>query len=417
MILSGIRVRALAAIVLTPVLLGGLRSSAADWPQWRGLQRDGHTPESFPATLSAGSTPLWRIPVGHGYASPVITSNTVIYLDEAGGREVAHAVDAGTGKPLWTTPLGPVFTDEFEPGPRSTPVIDGDRVYVQTALGELQCLALSDGARRWGTNFAGYGMQWVHDRASNIGAASRRGNTGSPVVDGDRLLVQVGATNGAAFVAFDKRSGKELWKSQDDLTSFSSPVVGTLGGRHQMVAVSCEGLLALDPADGALLWRIPFKTGANRNVLTPILADDTVYYSSHTTGLRATRVRSEGGAVRAEDAWLNRDAKINLSSPVLVGRHLFGLGPTKDFICVDRDTGKILWSQPGFGASAATLAASNGRLLVLTDLGELVLLAANPERYEELGRIQVSGKTFSHPAYAGGVLYVRDPQQLAAYRL
>lgn len=417
MIPSGIRAFVLAACVLTSGFFAGFQGCASDWAQWRGPQRDGHTPETFPATLSAGSTPLWRIPVGHGYASPVVSSNTVVYLDEAGGREVAHAVDAATGKPLWTTPLGPVFTDEFEPGPRSTPVIDGDRVYVQTTLGELQCLALADGALRWGTNFAGYGMQWVHDRASNIGAASRRGNTGSPVLDGERLLVQVGSTNGAAFVAFDKRSGKELWKSQSDLTSFSSPVVGTLGGRPQMVAVSCEGLLALDPANGALLWRIPFKTGANRNVLTPILVGDTVYYASHTTGLRATRVRPEGGAVHAEDAWLNRDAKINLSTPVVVGRHLYGLGPTRDFICVDRDSGKILWSQPGFGASAATLAASNGRLLVLTDLGELVLLAANPERYEELGRIQVCGKTFSHPAFAGGVLYVRDPQQLAAFRL
>ncbi|MFO1461755.1 MAG: PQQ-binding-like beta-propeller repeat protein [Verrucomicrobiota bacterium] len=417
MIRSGIRDLALAANLLASLLLAGLRSSASDWPQWRGPQRDGHTPESFPATLSSGTTPLWRIPVGHGYASPVVSSNTVVYLDEAGGREVAHAADAATGMLRWTTPLGPVFSDEFESGPRSTPLIDGDRVYVQTALGELQCLALADGTRRWGTNFTGYGMQWVHDRASNIGAASRRGNTGSPVVDGDRLLVQVGSTNGAAFVAFDKQSGRELWKSQDDLTSFSSPVVGTLGGRRQMVAVTCEGLLALDPADGALLWRIPFKTGANRNVLTPILSDDTVYYSSHTTGLRATRVRSEGAAVHAEDAWLNRDAKINLSTPVAVGSHLFGLGSTRDFICVDRNSGKILWSQPGFGASAATLAASNDRLMILTDLGELVLVAANPDRYEELGRIQVCGKTFSHPAYAGGVLYVRDPQQLAAYRL
>ncbi|MBL9174802.1 MAG: PQQ-binding-like beta-propeller repeat protein [Verrucomicrobiales bacterium] len=408
---SGIR----ACVFLAALLGVGL--SAADWPQWRGPRRDGHTPDTLPDALPTGMAPLWRLPVGHGYASPVVASNTVVYLDEAGGRELAHAVDSLTGKPKWTTPLGPVFSDEFEPGPRCTPLVDGDRVYVQTALGELQCLSLATGAFRWGTNFAGYGMQWVHDRASNIGAASRRGNTGSPLVEGDRLLVQVGSTNGAAFVAFDKVSGAELWRSQNDLTSFSSPVVGTLGGRRQMVAVTCEGLLALDPTQGALLWRIPFKTGANRNVLTPIVADDTVYYSSHTTGLRATRVSPEGGAVRAEDAWLNRDAKINLSTPVVVGRHLFGLGPTRDFICVDRDSGRILWSQPGFGASAATLAASNGRLLILTDLGELVLLAANPERYEELGRAQVCGKTFSHPAYAGGVLYVRDPQQLAAFRL
>lgn len=389
---------------------------AGDWPQWRGPQRDGQATESAPTSLPAGQAPLWRRSLGHGYASPVVASNTVVILDDSGGQETAQALDAATGRPRWSSAIGPVFTDEFEPGPRCTPLIDGDRLYVQTALGEFRCLNLSDGAVKWRFHFGDYGMRWVTDRSSNIGAASRRGNTGSPVIDGDRILVQVGSINGASIVAFDKRTGRELWKSQNDLTSFSSPVVGRLGGRPQFVTVTGEGLLALDPADGALLWRIPFKTGANRNVLTPVLADDTVYFASHTTGLRATVVRPDGQGVKAEDAWLNRDARINLASPVVVGKHLFGLGAAKNFICVERASGRILWSQPGFGDMASTIASGN-RLLVLTDLGELRLLAANPERYEELGQMQICGKTFSHPAYADGVLYARDPRELVAYRL
>ena len=397
-------------------LLAVVGLSAADWPQWRGPSRDGHTTESAPASLPQSSAPLWRRPLGHGYASPVVASNTVIILDESGGQEVAHALNAATGELRWSVTVGPVFTDEFEPGPRCTPVVDDDRVYVQTAPGEFQCLALADGSRRWRFHFGDYGMRWVADRASNIGAASRRGNTGSPVVEGDRILVQVGSTNGACIVALDKRTGRELWRSQNDLTSFSSPVIGRLGGRSQFVTVTCEGLLALDPSDGAVLWRVPFKTGANRNVLTPILADDTVYFASHTTGLRATRVRPGEPGVAADEAWLNRDARINLSTPVAVGGHLYGLGPARNFIAVDRATGRIAWSQSGFGDVASTIAAG-GRLLVLTDLGELLLLAANPERYEELGRLQVCGKTFSHPAHANGILYVRDPRELAAFRL
>ncbi|MBN8247194.1 MAG: PQQ-like beta-propeller repeat protein, partial [Verrucomicrobia bacterium] len=317
----------------------------------------------------------------------------------------------------WSATVGPVFSDEFEPGPRSTPVVDGDRLYVQTALGEFRCLAMANGAIRWRFHFGDYGMRWVTDRASNVGAASRRGNTGSPVVDGDRILVQVGSTNGACLVAFDKHTGRELWKSQNDLASFSSPMIGTLAGRRQCVAVTCEGLMALDPADGALLWRIPFKTGANRNVLTPVLRDDTVYYASHTTGLRATRVRSGAPGPAAEDLWLNRDLRINLSSPVAVEGHLYGLGPARNFVCVDRATGAVAWSQPGFGDAASTVATADGQLLVLTDLGELLLLKASPEGYQEMGRRQVCGKTFSHPAYADGVLYVRDPRELIAWRL
>jgi len=400
----------LAVLVLTP-------AAGADWPQWRGPQRDGHSAEQAPAGLDGAADPLWKRSLGHGYASPVVVGDTVIILDAEDGQEIARALDAATGGIRWSAPLGPVFSDEFEPGPRSTPVVDGDRVYVQTALGEFRCLGLADGAVRWRFHFGDYGMRWVPDRASNIGAASRRGNTGSPVLDGDKILVQVGSTNGAFMVAFDKRTGRELWKSQNDLASFSSPVIGQLAGRSQCVTVTCEGLLALNPENGAPLWRIPFKTGANRNVLTPILLDDTVYYASHTTGLRATRVRQDGPAITAEDAWLNRDLRINLSSPVAVAGHLYGLGANKNFVCVDRATGSVAWSQSGFGDVASTLATADGHLLVLTDLGELRLLKATPERYEEIGRRQVCGKTFSHPAYANGILYVRDPRELIAWPL
>ncbi|MCW5559269.1 MAG: PQQ-like beta-propeller repeat protein [Verrucomicrobiae bacterium] len=392
-------------------------AAGADWPQWRGPQRDGHTAEPAPPGLDTASEPLWKKPVGHGYASPVVAGNTVVILDAVGDQETAHAVNAADGKILWSATVGPVFSDEFEPGPRSTPLVDGDRVYVQSAYGEFRCLGLADGAVRWRFHFEDYGARWVTNRGANIGAATRRGNTGSPVVDGDRILVQVGSTNGAFMVAFDKRTGRELWKSQNDLATYTSPVIGQLAGRSQCVTATCDGLLALDPGDGAPLWRISFKTGANRNVLTPVLLDDTVYFASHTTGLRATRVRRDDSAVAAEDAWLNRDLRINLSSPVAVGGHLYGLGANKTFVCVDRATGSVAWSQPGFGEVASTLATADGHLLVLTDLGELLLLKATPERYEEVGRRQVCGKTYSHPAYANGVLYVRDPQELVAWRL
>lgn len=386
---------------------------AADWPQWRGSQRDGHSPEPFPATLSEEIHVKWRVPLAHGYASPVVASGRVIVLDDSGGEETAHALELATGKALWSASLGENYQDEFEPGPRCTPVVDGDRIYAQTSKGEFRCLRLADGVTLWRTNFADFGITWNPSPSGSVGAANRRGNTGSPLVRGDSVLVQVGSPKGASIVAFDKLTGAVQWKSQNDLTTYTSPVVGILAGRPQFVTATCEGLLALDPTDGALLWRVPFKTGANRNVLTPILLDDTIYFASHTTGLRAVRVQSAEAGFQPQEVWLNRDLRINLSSPVAVGNHLYGLGPSKNYICVDRATGRVQWSQPGFGDVASTL-ASGDRLLVLTDLGELRLLAANPETYEELGRVQVCGKTYTHPAFADGVLYVRDPRELQA---
>ncbi len=386
---------------------------SADWPQWRGPHRDGQTSEPLPTRLPVEAPIRWRLSIGHGYSGPVVSAGRLVFLDDAGGMETAHALDAGSGAKRWSTALGEAFADEFEPGPRCTPVIDGDRVFVQTAKGELRCLSLQDGSTLWRTHFSDFGVAWNPERNTGIGAANRRGNTGSPVVAGDRVLVQVGGTNGAAIVAFDRGTGRVLWKSQNDQAAYSSPVVADLAGRLQFVAATCEGLLALAPSDGSVLWRVPFKTLANRNVLTPLVVGDTVYFASHSTGMRAVRIREESGSVTPVESWLNRDLKINLSSPVAVGDSLFGLGASKDYVCVDRATGKLRWSQPGFGEVASTL-ASGERLLVLTDLGELRLLGANREHYEELGRLQVCGKTYSHPAYSEGVLFVRDPRELQA---
>jgi len=410
------RPHALLALVLGLLLQDPSPASGADWPQWRGVDRTGHTTDPLPSSLPTSVTPLWRIPLGHGYAGPVLGSGMLVVLDDAGGQETAHGLDPKTGARRWSTPLGENYVDEFEPGPRCTPVIFEDRLYAQTARGEFRCLRLADGQTLWRTNFKDLGMVWNPERNTGIGAANRRGNTGSPLVSKDRVLVQVGSTNGASIVAFEPRTGRLLWKSQDDLTAYTSPVLAEVAGRPQFITATCNGLLALAPEDGRVLWRVPFRSLANRNVLTPIVLGDTVYFASHSTGLRAVRVRRNGEGFQAEEAWLNPKLRLNLSTPVAVGGHLYGLGAAKDYVSINTRDGSVDWSQPGFGDVAATL-ASGSRLLVLTDLGELLLLAANPERYEELGRVQVTGKTYVHPAYADGVLYVRDPRELQAIRL
>jgi outer membrane protein assembly factor BamB len=389
---------------------------AADWPQWRGPNRDGFTTETLPASFATAPKQLWQIPVGHGYAGPVVAENRLLLVAEAAGQETAHWLDTATGQVLWAEAVGETFADEFEPGPRCVPVLDGDRAYTQSCRGEFRCLNLKDGSTRWRFHFRDYGATWSEEKSGGVGAANRRGNSGSPLVLGDRVLVQIGSVDGASLAAFDKLTGKLLWKTANDLTTYSSPVVSTLAGRSQFLSATCEGLLSVAPENGSELWRLPFKTYANRNVLTPIVADDTVYFASHSTGFRAVKVTRDGEAFRAADVWLNRDLKLNLSTPVLVRGHLYGLGPAKNYVCLDAATGTVRWSQPGFDAVASTV-TDGRRLLVTNDKGEVLLLAANPERFEELGRFQATGKTFSHPALAAGVLYLRDSRVLTAYRL
>lgn len=399
----------LALQVVIPVL-------SADWPDWRGPGRDGHTAEALPSTLTSAPQPRWRRSVGHGYAGVVVQGDRLYLADEVDGKETLHALRLSDGHPLWSFPVAPVWNDEFENGPRCTPVVADGRVFFQSNQGEFVALDAGTGRRLWGFHFRDYGTFWVPSPNSGTGAANRRGNTGSPIVRGDRVVVQVGSTNNASLCAFQVGDGRLLWRSQDDLTGFSSPVVGTLGGVPQVVTTTCEGLLGVALDDGRKLWRVPFRTGANRNVLTPVLDGDTVTYASHTTGLRRVSIQPQGTAQEARQVWLNPQLRINLSTPVLVGDAFYGMGPARNYVCVDRATGQARWAEPGFEAAAATI-TDGRRLLVLLDSGEVRLLSATPEKYEELGRFQACGKTMSHPAYADGRLYVRDSREVQVYDL
>ncbi len=358
--------------------------------------------------------PLWRIVVGAGFSSPIVAGGKVVYLDTQEGKEVAHAADARSGRELWRQEVAAAFGDEWGTGPRSTPFTDGERVFVQSCSGEFQCLALEDGRLKWRTNFEEFGVKFLGNKARE-GTASRRGNNGSGVADSRRVYVPVGSTHGATVVAFDKVSGRVLWKALDDEAAYSSLMLGAPGGVPQVLAFTADHLAGLEPESGRVLWRVPFRTAAKRHAATPVVAGDLVVVNSQTIGLAATRLSRAGDSLQAAPAWNNKPLKINLSTPVLFEGHLYCHGASKDYVCVDAQTGVLKWSQPGFGRGTKDYCSSilvGRNLLVLAESGQLVLLAARPDRCLELGRLQVCGSTWSHPAFAEGRLYVRDEREL-----
>ena len=398
---------------------------AADWPQWRGPNRDGHTSFSLAALPKEPKT-LWSIPVGNGQASPVVVGGKLIYLDEQGSQEVAHAVDIKTGKELWHTAVGESepFENAYGTGPRCTPLVDGDRVYTQTCRGEFRCLALADGKVIWKTSFATdwdapfFGNKSNAPEAKET-ASRRHGNNGSPVIDGNRVFVAVGSPTKGTLVAFDKLTGKVLWTAGKENTAYSSLMVGTLAGVRQVVHLTGDSLMGVDVANGKILWQTPVKTGAKRHVLTPLIADNSVTISSSSIGLTKFSVIKDSGGLKVEPAWKNDKVKITLATPVLVNGHLYGLGTggnKTEFICVDFKTGELKWSHPGFSDYAAVIVTGD-KLLVQDMAGTLMLLKASPEKFEELGRVQVCGNTWSHPAIADGKIYQRDKKQLFALEI
>jgi outer membrane protein assembly factor BamB len=391
-------------------------AQGADWPRWRGPANDGHAPAGTPALTSLPAEPsvVWEIPAGEGLASPVVAGGRVLAFDNQDDKETLRLLDASNGRELWRAPVDEPFTDSQGPrGPRNTPLLDGDRAYAVSCRGELQCRKTSDGSLVWRANFTkDFGAVFVGESGSAPGA-TRHGNDGSPLVDGEHLIVNVGSTNGAGTVCFDKRDGRVMWKSTRDIAAYAPPVVASVLGETQVIVYNAAGVVGLRRSDGLELWRVPVKTAFARHVTTPIVRSNTVVVSSHQAGHLGIRITREGGQWNATNAWTARDSVINYASPVAVEDHLYGVGPAKNVVCVEIETGRLRWAKTGVFQTSPDktyggFLAVGKNVLTLTDSGEAVLFEAEPETYRELGRAQVCGVNWCNPAFADGVLYLRD---------
>ena len=387
-----------------------------DWPQWRGPDRTGHvlSGANVPRGLPTQPETVWRVGIGEGLASPVVAAGKVFYFDNQGGKETLHALNASDGREFWRAFVDDAFTDEQGPsGPRCTPLVDGDRVYAQSGKGELQCLNVANGSRLWHLNFMkDFGARFLGEDSPVPGAAEH-GYTAAPVVEGQRIIACVGGTNGAGVVCFDKFTGKLIWKSQNDLAAYAAPIIATLAGVRQAVCFTVDGLIGLALDDGGLLWRVPIKTPYGRNCTTPVVVGDWVVVGSYRAGLLGIKVSADNTGLKAVRSWVNKNVPMNFSSPVCLGRHLFGLGPARQLVCAEVETGQLAWSKQGYFTTAAEVAYAaflvmGENILICTDDGQLVLIAGDPASCRELGRARVCGMNWCNPAYADGRLYLRD---------
>lgn len=423
------RPAALTTLAWAATLLSSTLAPAADWPGWLGPTRDGHSaPGGKPLTsLPADLHRVWHLKIGEGLAAPVVAGDRVYYLDARAGKEVVHAIDRRTAAEAWQAALDDLFRDaQSAPGPRCTPLVDGDRVYAQSCLGDLRCLSAADGAVRWRVNFLHDYHAGVPLESGAAKGAQRHGYTATPWVEGDKLIALVGDTNGAGVVCFDKLTGKVAWRSQNDQAGNAAPIVTRLPGSDtpQMVAFMADALVGLRLDDGANLWRVPMTTTYGRHVTTPIVAGDLVVVASKEIPLTAVAPTPDPTTEKwsTTTRWRAKNMVVNFSSPVTVGGHIYGLGPDKNLFCVEAKTGAVKWSKEGFALQPAeqshlALVVVGDTLLALTETGELVLVAADPAGYRELGRTQACGVNWCNPAYADGRLYLRDHKELACLEL
>jgi outer membrane protein assembly factor BamB len=359
-----------------------------------------------------GPPVLWQRDLGEGFSSPVVAGGRVVVFHRVGREEVVECLDAADGTPRWKHAYASVYRDPFGKGngPRSTPVVSGNKVYTLGAAGMLRCLDFDKGDPIWQLDLArAYRM-----RDSFFGVGS------TPLVEGDLLVVNVGAA-GAGIVAFDKKTGKEVWKATDDEASYASPVAATIDGVRHLLVFTRTGLVSLDPANGEVRFRKRWRSRINEsvNAATPLVIGDQVFLTaSYNTGAAMLRVKRDS----VEEVWSSDEVMSSqYNSPVHHEGRLYGIDGRADvgeaeLRCVDVKTGKVRWAQERFGCSSIILA--DGQLIILTESGDLVLAEVNPEKYREKARASLlTGPCRAHPALADGRLYARDTRKLVCWNL
>jgi outer membrane protein assembly factor BamB len=376
----------------------------ADWPQWRGLNRDGISPETgLLDSWPKGGPPLvWKIQgLGEGYSSSAIAAGRLYIQGQQGDEEYLLAFDAATGKQLWRAPTGRSFREERGFGPRGTVAVDGERLYALAADGMLVCLEAASGKRIWGFNI----VDRFHSRVLHWGMSE------SPLVEAGRVIVTPGGHD-AAVVALDKMTGNPVWQSQSDQAGYSSPMAFDAGGARRLVVFTGDAAIGLDFSSGQLLWR--YSRVANRvaNIATPIIHDGEIFLSSDY-GTGCVLLKAAAGT----EVYFNRDMRNHYSSSVLVGDYLYGFS-SSILTAMKFQTGEVAWHDRSVGKGS--LIYADRHLYCLGEDGVMGLVEAMPEAYREKSRFNIakgSFPTWSQPVIANGKLYLRDQDNLYCYNV
>ncbi|GIW85626.1 MAG: hypothetical protein KatS3mg107_1286 [Gemmataceae bacterium] len=436
---------------------------ADDWPQWLGPQRDGIWREQgildkFPPE---GLKARWRTPIGVGYAGPAVAQGRVYVMDlvpsndlpESGfakgarvtGQERVLCLDAASGKELWKHSYPVEYRISYAAGPRCTPAVDGERVYTLGAMGHLHCLEAATGRVVWSKDF-------LKDYAASL---PTWGFAAHPLLDGNKLICLVGGRKNQLVIAFDKRTGQEIWSAESCSGDFGycPPMIYTFAGRRQLIIWHSRAVLGLDPETGRRLWRVDWEVRAALTAPTPRqIEGDKLFLTSFYNGSTLLRV----GADRAEIIWQSKakgerpnqttDLSAIMPTPVVQGAYIYGVCSYGELRCLEWATGKRVWmtmkatrgrytpaqvaaeEEPANNErwSNAFLIPHADRCFLFNEQGELILARLSPQGYQEIGRTvlleptnRMAGRkvVWSHPAFADKCIFVRNDQEIACFSL
>jgi len=390
------------------------RPQTQNWDQWRGPNRDGVGDASaLPAELPAELTQAWSLTVGEGYSGPLVIDDTVYVFSREDGREILRALALADGSEIWKQSYAAPFDVESAArfhgaGPKSTPVYAGGRIFTLGISGVLSAVNAADGTVIWRHDFAGdFPRAWP-----------LWGSSMSPIVLGDRVIAHVGGDDGGAMRAFDTASGEVIWSNNEFTPGYASPIHLHSAGTDMLVTLSNVHIIALDAADGATLWSMPFATSSWQNAVSPLAAGPRVILSGLDLDMFSLRLAPNGGGWESSEDWRNNRVPLYMSSPVLVGDRVFGMSHRRrgQFICLDVATGDPVWTTQGREGDNAVFTVLGDRIAILTDEAKLVIIDAHADAYEPLAEYEVADSpTWTPPAFTSRGVLIKDLETLALW--
>ncbi len=395
--------RAIAMVIAGLLLLCATCALAQDWPQWRGIHRDGKVAGfTAPATWPKAFTQKWQVNVGASDSTPALVGDKLYVFARQVDNEVTLCLNANDGKELWRDTFAvqaitpPSSRDH--PGPRSSPAVADGKVVTLGVRGTLTCLDAATGKVLWRKDeFPGEVPQFY--------------TSSSPLIDNGIVIALLGGAGNGAIIAYNLATGEQQWKWTGEGPDYGSPVVATIAGVKQIITLTEKSLVGVSFADGKLLWQVSFPPARMAyNADTPIVDGDTVIFSGASRGTKAVKIDHQGDAFSATELWSNPAVSVQFNSPVLKDGQLYGLTAQGNLFCLDAKTGKTGWMDTtAHGQGFAAIVDAGSCLLALPSTSELIAFKPDATAYTELANIKVADTaTYAYPIVIGKNIYVKD---------
>jgi len=394
------------------ILISATYIFAQDWPQWRGVNRDGKVlgfkaPETWPKEL----TLKWKITVGAGDATPALVNDKLYVFTRQGEEEVTLCLNANNGKELWRdkyTAQAVTGAASRHPGPRSSPAVANGKIVTLGVGGVLSCLNATTGK-----------LEWRKDPFP--GVIPKFFTAMSPMIVDGKCIAHLGGAGNGAIIAYELNTGQEKWRWADEGPEYASPVLLTIEGTQQIVTLTEKSVVGVSVTDGKLLWQLPFVPQQRAyNAATPIIDGQTVIFTGAARGTKAVKIEKQGKSFTTKELWSNAEVEVQFNTPILKEGLLFGFSNLGNFFCLNAQTGQTAWIdsvRQARGGFAAILDVGSA-ILALPSNSELIAFKPVDKEYTELIRIKIADTpTYAHPVIAGNRIYMKDQETLMMWTI